>query len=129
MTPGEHSEDIQDHRDNDEILRYIASKHGTDSHMVQMLKNACDEHSEIIERFGRYGLKCTSFLPVWTEDCRLYYPGTRIATRCMGERTRPRSRPGSMITTIFRGSPNLSYRQSQTTSVSTLRPDELSKRR
>lgn len=54
LTPGEHSEDIADHKANEDILRFVAGKHGAEHPIVAMLQHACDEHFEIIKRFGRY---------------------------------------------------------------------------
>eukprot|EP00037_Helgoeca_nana_P023854 m.248605 g.248605 ORF g.248605 m.248605 type:complete len:276 (-) comp26473_c0_seq1:326-1153(-) len=54
LTPGEHSEDIVDHKANEDIVRFVAGKHGAEHPIVAMLQHACDEHFEIIKRFGRY---------------------------------------------------------------------------
>jgi uncharacterized protein (DUF924 family) len=40
---------------SDEILKYIKAKHGDDVPALKQLFTACEEHKDVIDRFGRWG--------------------------------------------------------------------------
>jgi len=53
VSPGTHSEDIADHEMSARILAEWRGRFGEDA-LYRMIKSSCDEHMEVIQRFGRY---------------------------------------------------------------------------
>jgi len=75
LTPGEHSEELSDHRDNRVILNFASERHGAGHPAIVMLAKHSDEHTEIVERFGRYphrnalyGRESTPEEQAWLDD-------------------------------------------------------------
>mmetsp|Transcript_47372 Transcript_47372/g.76342 ORF Transcript_47372/g.76342 Transcript_47372/m.76342 type:complete len:233 (-) Transcript_47372:66-764(-) len=75
LTPGQHSEDLQDHAMNLEILQVLADKFGADNRTYLFTKKHCEDHYDVVRRFGRYphrnaalGRENTADESVWLAD-------------------------------------------------------------
>ena len=50
----QHSENMNDHIKMEELLNYLENKFGIENECFIQIKQACDEHKNVIEQFGRY---------------------------------------------------------------------------
>ncbi|GMI02038.1 hypothetical protein TrVE_jg671 [Triparma verrucosa] len=53
-TAFQHSEDVEDHKNNVVVVENVGEKFGLENMMYLQLKKHCEDHKAVIDRFGRY---------------------------------------------------------------------------